>query len=534
MPNVIDELITIFSLKDDYTPKAAVASAATADFASATTASGAATADLTTQLGAGTAALTAQAAAASADALALDTTAASSFKLGESLSTVASNGGPFVAMLTGIAAAAAAAGVALAAISLDKFANDQRIELSFEAILGSKDKGQQMMDYVTQFAKTSIFQKEDLAQTTMELSQMGMNMNQWLPTTERLAAMTGKTDPGELETMVELIRRIKGGQLALAMGPRGVGRLGISRDELENKYGAKFSGSGQFEGSISDALDVVQRLAEDRGGPIVDNLKKSLSVGFSNLKDSVVESLVGIGSGLSDSVTPILTNLTNAFNSLTDAGVWKDLGSIIANIFNIDPSQGNLEDGLLKIGETLVWLSVVATEWGDTLNEIGDWLERVRHFWLDPIGSKDKNARSEDDPSMYGIASQIAQNYYDTEKMQLEIQAKKDKKAKDAKAAGAPDPVGDTTTDPQAMTNSNNLSEIAKNTRKMHEDFRKYAFGGGDLGRIGVTPVEMQSFYGSRTNGGGGGLNAVTSALGQLVAEEVNKILGHYMRQRLI
>lgn len=55
---------------------------------------------------------------------------------------------------------------------------------------------------------------------------------------------------------------------------------------------------------------------------------------------------------------------------------------------------------------------------------------------------------------------------------------------------------------PQAATQTTLLSQIRDNTKSMATDFRRFSVGGGELGQIGVTPVEVERHYGAGAQGG--------------------------------
>lgn len=71
-------------------------------------------------------------------------------------------------------------------------------------------------------------------------------------------------------------------------------------------------------------------------------------------------------------------------------------------------------------------------------------------------------------------------------------------------------------------TQTNYLAQIAQNTAEAVKDFRRYALGGGDLLRTGVTPVEMR-----RLSGGKSGL---AGELHRVLTEIINEQQGQHMQ----
>src|SRR5581483_584405 len=80
--------------------------------------------------------------------------------------------------------------------------------------------------------------------------------------------------------------------------------------------------------------------------------------------------------------------------------------------------------------------------------------------------------------------------------------------------------------------NNNYLQQIAQNTAAMKQDLKSHAFGGGDLGRIGVTPAEMQSYYGSKVGLAvhrGSSSRFAQQQLSEAVENIVNDVIGRKM-----
>jgi hypothetical protein len=84
--------------------------------------------------------------------------------------------------------------------------------------------------------------------------------------------------------------------------------------------------------------------------------------------------------------------------------------------------------------------------------------------------------------------------------------------------AGGQAPMGPQSSPPEGQAHGSYLHQIARNTEVTAKGFHRFAFGGGDLARMGVTPMEIHQV---RTSGAGrgGAMGKVIQALEELMAE---------------
>jgi hypothetical protein len=109
------------------------------------------------------------------------------------------------------------------------------------------------------------------------------------------------------------------------------------------------------------------------------------------------------------------------------------------------------------------------------------------------------------------------------------------------KAAGAPgNALGGDAGGNKDAASTFYMRQIAENTKKAL-DLRKYAFGGGDLNRIGVTEMEVNKFNrgGAVSSGSHNGISAHTKqAMADIIAHAMEEVSGrttaNYMRSNMI
>jgi len=81
------------------------------------------------------------------------------------------------------------------------------------------------------------------------------------------------------------------------------------------------------------------------------------------------------------------------------------------------------------------------------------------------------------------------------------------------------------------------LQQISQNTKKSAEELKRYALGGGDLGKMGVVPVEMAGLKGAQShlNAVGGHIQRnVSAAITGLIQDEINRAMADLMRRGVI
>lgn len=380
---------------------------------------------------------------------------------------------------------------AFAGISYAKFLQENTMELSFDGFLHSMQKGQEMMEYLKQTALVSPFQFMDLSKSALSLTELGVDVNRYLPDIQALAMATGQISGQGLENVVEIFRRLRGGETGLALGPRGLGRFGISRSDLE-EYGAEFSKGGQFKGSIQDAFDTVDALIRQRFFPLMQEMMKAPAVQVSNLGDAIDQAMIEAGKAFNSTLLPLVKNLTDAINDLTKNSFFQDFAEELEAIFDLDPSKSSLMDGLVQIGAVVAGISQVAKNFLTTAIDVLHYIAPFAGAVL---------------PS-YGEASGFTQGYNAVMNIWHEEQDLAAKRAQHHPSTGvtavAPDtsrmPSEDQGPDAQTQMALSNgyLFQIAQNTRELRNDFRQYAFGGNGTDRGNVTPVELSGYFGQR------------------------------------
>jgi hypothetical protein len=230
--------------------------------------------------------------------------------------------------------------------AVKEYAGFKTIELSFEGMYGSAQKANQMMTYLRNTAMGAAFYFKDLAAASRSISVAGLDVNRFLPITQGFSLAMGKygDSGGEgMQDFIGILRRIVGGNTGVALGPRGIGRYGVSREELAGA-GAKFDAHGHFIGSVNEAFDAIEKVFTTRIKGIADKVASSPDVQLTDWKDAVDQAMIDFGGGLMTEVVGPLKDATGVLTTLRQSGVFTDFGKSLAGLFTgLIPSGGAAE-----------------------------------------------------------------------------------------------------------------------------------------------------------------------------------------------
>ena len=460
--------------------------------------------------------------------------------------------------------------------SLKQYASFNTLEKSFQGIYQSSQLAAQMMTYLRDTAMTSAFHFRDLADAARGISVAGLDVGRWLPITQGFALAMGKVNSEGLNDFVSILRRIQGGNLGVALGPRGIGRYGVSRAELKAQ-GGTFDEHGHFTGSINQALDAIERVFSTRIKGIADSAKQSFEVVLSNIGDAMQQAKIDFGHGLADVLTNPIKDLTGALNDLRQSGALQDFGEVLAGIVtsglptggealkydftkgpngedltpaqqkkamldyrnrrfgygpakddegndiprtNVPSTTGNpIEDVLIQIAKYVVEMVEYQKEFVDGLSIAINVLKAL--LSVTPLGyviSKSIGNFTMKDAGKIGDAMQ--QEMYQRSVLGWQDRVRNPQKYM---SPSAPSGTGTPGVDEDEIPQMNqHLKHIREHTSRIaaHSDSQKTAFGGGDIGRQGVFAYEMGAYY---RGASGGGIKTIMANAGSALAQAIQR-----------
>ena len=243
--------------------------------------------------------------------------------------------------------AATGALVAFGAIRVGQFilrtaAQFQDLRVALSAVTGSIEDGRKAFNFILDFAKSSIFEVDDLTNTFIKLKGAGIEPTVKLLTMFQDVASVTTDRVGALNAMTDLYSRTTAGGLGLEelnrLGDRGIpvfkmlsDTLGISRLQI-----SKVGQSAEGAKLILDAMEFS--LTKAFGGSAAA-LTNNYSQAVSNLNDAF--------SGLADSIgkgfLPVLTKTIKEVSGGTDD--FRQLGEVVG--VNLGVAFGAIAHGLL-------------------------------------------------------------------------------------------------------------------------------------------------------------------------------------------
>lgn len=435
--------------------------------------------------------------------------------------------------------------------ALKEYSTFDTLQRSFIGVYGSAEKAAQMMNYLRDVAMVSAFQFRDLADASRSLSVAGLDVGRFLPIAQGFALAMGHINGAGLEDFISILRRIMGGNTGFALGPRGIGRYGVSRQELE-QYGATFGGANQshFTGSINQAFDAIEGVYKSRIAKIAESVTASSEVVLSNWKDSIKQATIDFGAGMAQNVIGPIKAVTSALNTLRQAGVIKNLADTVYQIIGLSDMLGDNSGRTGKLGkfdpsDPSGWMK--GQDAAKYLVEIAGGIVTLVEFvkleveQLAAIGRLFFGDRMIGDPeSVLSYALKAGEDFKQSAFMQMFLDASNREKHPERFKPPAPVGTGIPGVDEDALPEvKNHLKHIRDSSERIarHFDSRSTAFGGGDIGRMGVTPVELANYWSTSSKGTHGVKNAMShmgEMIEQYIAQRIHQALSNAMRQGVI
>ncbi|ARU40215.1 hypothetical protein CCB80_03295 [Armatimonadetes bacterium Uphvl-Ar1] len=413
----------------------------------------------------------------------------------------------FAALAPTIATLAATIGGPLLAIPFMNAAKEMdRYERQFAAIFGGSKQGKQAAGAMQQYGLKSSIDQLPLAGMIKTLGLSGLDVNRYLPMMETFSFL-GRGDASQnADDVSSIIRRLMGGQTSDALGPDGVGRLGINKKMLE-MYGASFDSQGKFLGDTQDALDVLEKLSKD--SPMLKDLKAvmeaSVDTRWSNVMDAIRAAITDFGKTIKDSALPVFEKVAEWLRNLTNNGTITKLAEKMGNMIGDPEKLKPLVAGILTFLEKLPAIANLAVQMVQEIalamdnvikravNFMGSLAGPLGKWWL---GEKYKEGMAGID----GVAD-IGKAFFSetgsfgvTFKKNLDLLNTPGAPKDSAFPASQQAP-----TDPDVVKTQELLAGIENNTRQMVEA-QRLILGGGELGQQGITAT---SVFGRKSSGGG-------------------------------
>lgn len=430
----------------------------------------------------------------------------------------------------------------VAAFRLVKWTVDQAIAFdtmnrSLEAVVGSAERADEILKFVDRLVIPSVFPVAELQNAALLLEAFGLQTERFLPIAEKLGTVFGGTAT-DLQSFVTALGYIKGGRFGEAF--QSLARGGISREALMAR-GLKFAKDGQLLSTMDEAFDAVEAEVNARFGKLAESMASGPGAKLASLFDQIQRSARIVGQAILQVLVPVVARLGSAFGSLVESGALKSVADTLAGLFNPEAIGDALIRGVAMLQVVMERLPVLIHNARESLASL---FERMRDdiillgslfigFLIGPriiaglmalekailgvavairtMGLMGALAQAIASPRALvtlgaGVAAiQLAETALkgmfksytgslsglDPRGLGQDIERVYQQMRNDfLEGEGNQAPSNDAPPVRALSKIAENTAQTAENTAKML-DLSRHIFGGGDLGRMGITPVEM-------------------------------------------
>ena len=380
--------------------------------------------------------------------------------------------------------AVVAAGVGLVDLgmkSVEAFAKYDTIQRIFVGVYGSVKAAKQEMAYLQAEADKGNFTFKDLAESASKITMAGLKFGDFKEAIEAIS-LRGGGGAEKLAEVTDILMRLNGGEMGRAF--MALKNLGVGPQEMQ-RLGAVFDKSDQFVGNTAQALALFQQIGASSGN-IVKAMEGGSQAWLSDLKESFDRVFASVGEGVFDTFNKAGGSLSKVLNEAIDSGMIKDTVEKVAKLFDMDVSN----NGLMKIVSSVLagveTASVlIKTVWDGIKAVLNSPIVQFLYKWSG-IGMLTGMASSLlNNVSTLPDLGRVYSSAYDHHMAQFALKEKQDAKA--GPLTEPDNPMASPLTSIASYT-----AQTAYNTKQML-DMSRHIVGGGDLGRIGVTPVELSS-----------------------------------------
>lgn len=366
----------------------------------------------------------------------------------------------------GLLAGLGAAGglVAFGAAAVKTAADWEQVRITLETLTGSAEEAARKLAYVKRLAEPSPATKMELSAAAVTLEAYKLNSERLLPIAAKLQAAFEFSRPEALMDAVRLMGMISSGRMPEV---EMLGGFGMNKKMFEAR-GIKFDSQGVLLSSARDVMRAFEEIVNGRYGDIIDRMKNTTAAKMATVQDKWQDAMIKVGNSLQVILLPILERVSTALGKLAEANFFDRMAKDSLRAF------AKMIDGLKQIG--MVTMLVIGAFHALTGNAAGALAALAGAVAIDILTTKAKRMLAE------LLAPNLGLTWDQISKAGSRIGGQKD----DLAGSGG---YGEVSDSPLARIASN-TGRTADNTQKQL-DYTRHAFGGGELGAMGVTPVEF-------------------------------------------
>lgn len=399
-------------------------------------------------------------------------------------------------------------GVKLAMPFIKANAEIDSMRRNFTGLLGDAKLGGQAMSFAQDYGLRSPLEQPQIQESMRTLYSLGQDVNRYLPAMERIALFRGEgggaTLGSNMAVLMNAIRYAVGGRSGEAV--ENLGQIGIGRNMLI-QHGARFDNQGRILNTVEEFMDILEKISESPAVMrVADQMKDSDAVKLSNLSDALRLAMQEVGAALSKYVMPAIKQATELFSNIAKSG-W--IGKVIdgyAELFGMggDNSLAKAVAGAMTFVEVLPSvISNVITIAHAGFKAIAAVMEPIIKAAMGFVGGPTGFLAAEVLFASARAASQIPQTVMDLAKYSVGWDDRYKKNL--GRVTGGDGGFWDGLTAPAVpddlqLPPNPQLAEVNEHLRLIREDTKKMvevnrvSLGGGELGRLGVSAVDVSDW----------------------------------------
>lgn len=417
--------------------------------------------------------------------------------------------------------------VAFGKSALTASGDAQELNTRLEGVTGSAEEAARIMAKVREVAGPSPFTTKQLANAAVGLQAMGINAQKALPKLADLGAAFG-ADEEHLRSLVNMMGKINQGMMPDA---ETLSMFGLSKKDFASQ-GVTFDKNGALLSSATETLDALFKIIDKKYNGMTARMAKNTNAQMASIVDSFTKMMESVGDIFAAGLSLVAPAIMDGFGKITKFfdSVSVDGSSAQTILKGVAAALGAIT--AIKIVEGIMTL-------GKALSGLANMLKLVAAGELLVAGAAGPAGLAKALAGLAGAGLAI----WGMDALFNELENKSKNKNKSGTGSLVAPETKDLMTGATGGATStsgghggligtmarvgigmskvgefreefgknmaDSLAQIAKNTGTTNDllDLRKQTFGGGALGRLGATAVEM------REANGGGGLAAGTGRI---------------------
>jgi hypothetical protein len=241
--------------------------------------------------------------------------------------------------------------IGLGVTAINAAADFDTLSRSLTGMTRDAKRTAEILAFVDQMSIPSIFTSAELGKAAALLQAYGLQVEQFLPVADAMATGMGMTAEG-VDIVIRALGKLKSGSFGEGFQALR-DAFGVSNEELA-KFGATFSKTNEFTGSIETALESVRLLAIEKFGGIAKEMAGGPAAAMASLMDNINRSMRQIGQTLLPLLLPMIEKITKAFETMVKTGAFEKMVNGLINLIGMDKIATQLYDTFISMSVVVV------------------------------------------------------------------------------------------------------------------------------------------------------------------------------------